>query len=80
WGRVTPDGLCIPFHLTHEVLGEIIGARRPSVSVAVGNLRRRDEIFRRDDGFFVLSGDVNQLMAKVTEVIGGNTAQPDGVD
>lgn len=55
WGRVTPQGVCVPFRLTHEVLGEMIGAKRPSVSHAAGLLRRRGELFRRDDGCYVLT-------------------------
>ena len=28
WGRVTPSGVLLPLHLTHETLGRLIGARR----------------------------------------------------
>ena len=40
WGRVEPSGihLCLP--LTHRLLGQIIGAERPSVSHALARLAR----------------------------------------
>lgn len=80
WGRVTPQGVCIPFHLTHEVLGEIIGARRPSVSVAMASLQRRNEIARRSDGCYVLTGDVDRLAAKITQLLEGKADESTEVD
>ena len=38
WGRVTPDGIVVRLPLTHEALGTLIGARRPSVTTALGAL------------------------------------------
>jgi CRP-like cAMP-binding protein len=38
WGRVTPDGVVLPLRLTHRTLGQLIGARRPTVTLAVGQL------------------------------------------
>ena len=38
FGRVRPDGVIVPLNLTHEVLGLIVGARRPSVTAALGRL------------------------------------------
>ena len=43
WGRVTTDGVLVPIALTHEMLGRLIGARRPTVSLA---LRRLEEAGR----------------------------------
>jgi hypothetical protein len=60
WGRVTPQGVKLPFRLTHEVLGEIIGAKRPSVTVAIGELQRRGQLARAEDGPYVLLGDPGQ--------------------
>jgi CRP/FNR family cyclic AMP-dependent transcriptional regulator len=40
WGNVTPDGVRITLPLTHEVLGRLVGAQRPSVTLA---LRRLEE-------------------------------------
>ncbi len=57
WGRVTSEGICIPFRLTHEVLGEIVGAHRPSVTVAMQTLQGRGQLTRRSDGGYCLIGD-----------------------
>ncbi len=56
-GHVTPQGVKIPFRLTHEVVGEIIGAARPSVTLSFRELRDRGELIRTPDGEWVLTGD-----------------------
>ena len=40
WGRVRADGVVIRLPLTHETLGALVGARRPSVTSALGQLAR----------------------------------------
>jgi hypothetical protein len=56
-GHVTPRGVKVPFRLTHEALGEIIGARRPSVTLAMRNLKQRNQLTRDPDGGYLLTGD-----------------------
>jgi CRP/FNR family transcriptional regulator len=46
-GIVTPEGLWIPNHYTHEQLGAMIGARRVAVSRAFSRLRRAGAIETR---------------------------------
>lgn len=57
WGRMTADGIVIPVRLTHAVLAEVVGARRPSVTTALGELRREGTVLRRGDGHWILRGD-----------------------
>ncbi len=38
WGRVEPGGIRLPLPLTHQLLGRLIGAERPSVSHALARL------------------------------------------
>jgi len=57
WGRVTPEGVTVPFRLTHEVLGEILGAQRPSVTIAMQRLQQRGQVKRTRDGGYLLIGD-----------------------
>ena len=38
WGKVEPGGIRLPLPLTHQLLGQLIGAERPSVSHALGRL------------------------------------------
>jgi CRP/FNR family cyclic AMP-dependent transcriptional regulator len=40
WGRVEPGGIRLPLPLTHQLLGRLIGAERPSVSHALARLAR----------------------------------------
>jgi CRP-like cAMP-binding protein len=56
YGTVHPDGVHISLPLTHEVLAELAGARRPSVSAAVGRLVRAGQI-AREDRVWILHGE-----------------------
>jgi hypothetical protein len=56
WGRMTPAGVALPMTLSHRMLGQLIGARRPTVSTALGELVTQGEIKRRDDGSWLLTG------------------------
>lgn len=46
WGRVTPDGIVLPLNLTHRVIAQLTGLRRPSVSLSLAELERSGEIIR----------------------------------
>ena len=56
WGRVGTDGVVIPLALTHRMLGQLVGAARPTISTALSELRERDELVRRPDGSWLLRG------------------------
>jgi hypothetical protein len=56
WGRVTGEGVAVPLTLSHRMLGQLVGARRPTVSTAIGELARREELVRRPDGSWLLRG------------------------
>src|SRR5436305_6117798 len=56
-GKVTPEGVSIPFRITHEVLGEIVGAHRPSVTVAIQTLETRGKLKRANGTGFILIGE-----------------------
>jgi CRP/FNR family transcriptional regulator, cyclic AMP receptor protein len=57
WGRVTPDGVLVPVPLTHELLAAAVGATRPTVSTAAGELVRRGLVARGPGATWVLRGD-----------------------
>jgi CRP/FNR family transcriptional regulator, cyclic AMP receptor protein len=71
WGRVTPDGIVVPLGLTHAFLGQLIGARRPTVSTALAELARRGEILRRADGGWLLLGEPPDAEALARPASGG---------
>jgi hypothetical protein len=56
WGRMTPDGVALPMTLSHRMLGQLVGARRPTVSTALSELARAGEVQRRSDGTWLLTG------------------------
>jgi len=58
WGRMRPGGGTLPLpELSHEVLGRMVSARRPSVTTALGRLRERGLVERQSDGSWILHGD-----------------------
>ena len=54
WGRVTGSGTIVPIALTHDTLGELIGARRSTVTLAVTELTERGALIRSDRGWLLL--------------------------
>jgi CRP-like cAMP-binding protein len=59
WGRVEPGGVRLTLPLTHQLLGRMIGAERPSVSHALARLAR--------SGLVIGNGDEWHLRARVDE-------------
>jgi CRP/FNR family transcriptional regulator, cyclic AMP receptor protein len=55
-GKVTADGTVVPRRLTHDALGILVGARRPTVSIAVKSLHEGGHLIRRDDGTWLIPG------------------------
>jgi hypothetical protein len=68
WGRVTPAGVKLPLPLSHGLLAGIVGARRPTVSTALGALRQQGLVARAEGGW-MLHGDppaaLHQLRSRV---------------
>jgi CRP/FNR family transcriptional regulator, cyclic AMP receptor protein len=56
WGRVTPDGVGLPMALSHRLLAELVGARRPTVTTALRHLAERGELIHREDATWLLTG------------------------
>jgi CRP/FNR family cyclic AMP-dependent transcriptional regulator len=57
WGRVTPQGIRIPFRLTHEMLGTVVSAKRPSVSTAMSALEQQGRISHDESRCLILHGE-----------------------
>jgi CRP-like cAMP-binding protein len=54
WGRVTRSGVALPLALTHDTLGAMVGARRPTVTLAIGELTDRNALIRQGDRWLLL--------------------------
>jgi CRP-like cAMP-binding protein len=57
FGRVQSDGVSVPLRLTHETLGHVVGAQRPSVTTALNQLEAEGRLSRRDGGGWLLHGE-----------------------
>jgi CRP/FNR family cyclic AMP-dependent transcriptional regulator len=49
WGRMTPDGIHVPLPLTHDLIAQLAGAQRPTVTRSLGHLSRAGRLDRRPD-------------------------------
>jgi CRP/FNR family cyclic AMP-dependent transcriptional regulator len=62
WGRVGPNGVHITLPLTHQVLAMLVGAQRPTVTIALQRLTRAGLLTReRPDRWLLTSHAVESL-------------------
>jgi CRP/FNR family transcriptional regulator, cyclic AMP receptor protein len=57
WGRMTAEGVVVPLTLSHRLLGELVGARRPTVSTAIAALAADGKLTRRSDATWLLADE-----------------------
>jgi hypothetical protein len=57
WGQVRDDGYLVPVAVTHDALGLLIGARRPTVTTALSALRARGVLELQADRTWLLRPD-----------------------
>jgi CRP/FNR family transcriptional regulator, cyclic AMP receptor protein len=67
WGRMTKEGAVLSMPLTHGVLAGVIGARRPSVTTALGRLEQEGLLDRRADGSWLLIGEPPREFIRMRE-------------
>jgi CRP/FNR family transcriptional regulator, cyclic AMP receptor protein len=56
WGHVTPDGIKLRLRISHEVLGQLVGCRRASVTTALRHIDESGLIVRKADRTWLLRG------------------------
>jgi hypothetical protein len=54
WGHVTPGGVRLPLALTHETLGALVGARRPTVTLALRKLTEDEALVPEYPGWLLV--------------------------
>jgi hypothetical protein len=69
WGRVAREGIAVPLVLSHRLIGELVGARRPTVSTALAELARDGQLVRREDGTWLLTGEPVDVRAEAVELV-----------
>jgi hypothetical protein len=63
WGYVSAAGTVLPLAFTHETLGALIGARRPTVTLALRQLAERGQLLKHHHGWLIIEpppGSCNQ--------------------
>lgn len=56
WGRKAQGGAVLPFRLSHQTLADLVGARRPTVTLALRGLSDRGLLERGQAGDWILTG------------------------
>lgn len=55
WGRVSPAGITVRLPVTHEVLAMLVGAQRPTVTLALQRLTRAGLLIREESDTWLLT-------------------------
>jgi len=66
WGRVEPGGIRLAIPLTHQLLGKLVGAERPSVSHALSRLAHAGLVTGHGDEWH-LHGSLEEQIAAMIE-------------
>ena len=74
WGTVTPEGVVVPLRLTHATLAQLVGAQRPSVTTALGQLADEGKVTRRDSGGWLLHGEPPEELQAVRHLVQSDAA------
>ncbi len=56
WGENRSEGARIPYRISHQTLADLVGARRPTVTLAVRALTERALLDRAESGEWILLG------------------------
>jgi len=56
WGKVTPEGVAVPLNITHQMVADLVGARRPSATTAIVRLAEGGQLSRTPQGGWLLVG------------------------
>jgi CRP/FNR family cyclic AMP-dependent transcriptional regulator len=67
WGKVTPEGVRVPLRLTHQTLGRLVGAQRPSVTTALKQLAEQGKLTRAPDQTWLLHGEPPETLERLRD-------------
>jgi CRP/FNR family transcriptional regulator, cyclic AMP receptor protein len=65
WGRVTPHGISVRLRMSHELLGQLVGCRRASVTTALHRVNDSGLVIRKSDGTWLLRGSPPDELAEI---------------
>ncbi|MEA2347168.1 MAG: family transcriptional regulator, cyclic receptor protein [Thermoleophilaceae bacterium] len=76
WGHVAPNGIVVRLRMSHELLGQLVGSKRASVTTALGHITESGQIERRDDGTWLLRGSPPDELAGIHWNYGTGVSAP----
>lgn len=65
WGHVTPDGISVRLRMSHELLGQLVGSRRASVTTALRRIDDSGLVVRKADATWLLRGSPPDELANI---------------
>jgi hypothetical protein len=65
WGHVTPDGISVRLRMSHELLGQLVGCRRASVTTALGRIGESGLVVRSANSMWLLRGTPPDELAEI---------------
>jgi CRP/FNR family cyclic AMP-dependent transcriptional regulator len=65
WGKVEAEGVIVPLKLTHNILGRLVRAHRPTVTARLNELAEQQLLTRRPDGGWMLHGEPSQQLQRL---------------
>jgi CRP/FNR family cyclic AMP-dependent transcriptional regulator len=68
FGRVGSEGVSLGVRLTHETIGKLVGAERPTVTLAIATLERDGLLRRREKGVIQLPHGSAERLATYSEI------------
>ncbi len=66
WGRVTPEGISVKLRMSHELLGQLVGCKRASITTALHRVNDSGLVVRRADGTWLLRGSPPDELAEIS--------------
>jgi CRP/FNR family cyclic AMP-dependent transcriptional regulator len=76
WGTVRSEGVVVELAITHELIGQLIGAQRPTVSLALQALAGEGLLQRTSHDSWMLRHDSRDALPEVRTIGTIHTAEP----
>src|SRR3954452_9917960 len=80
WGTVRSEGVVVDLAITHELIGQLIGAQRPTVSLALQALTGEGLLQRTSHDSWMLRHDSREALPEVRTIGSIHTAEPPDPD
>jgi CRP/FNR family transcriptional regulator, cyclic AMP receptor protein len=79
WGRVRADGVSLMLRLTHNVLADLVAARRPTVTGALSELAKQGLVHSVEDGWLLTGPPPGELLKleAIPSALAAATSSPD---